>query len=145
MESDMLYNLSSEGKERQTAFFKCVKKASEATHTIVLANRKSQKAHEAIARPEKETKWTVLQEYMREYTPFINSTTTITGICAQPVDINFYHRLTLNELDYALQITIGFVYFREALRSVEKATYKNCLKKLLKQTRLFDDSILELL
>ena len=143
MESDMLYKVTSEGEKREDAFFKCVKKAADVTHTIALARAKSQKAADAIAHWDKEAKWRVLQEYMREYAPFINSTAYLTGITVQSVGIDFYNHLTLDDVNRALRTAIGFVYFKEAADSKAKDAYKACLKKLLKQTGLFDRNLLD--
>ena len=145
MESDSLYKISVENERKSNEFFKCVKKASELTHTVILARYKSKKALDAIEKQSKEEKWDVLQRYMKEYASFIRNTTILTGIYLQSVDADFYNTLTLNDLNNALRILIRFVYFREVVNSEAKSTYRGCLKKLLKRTGLFDNSVLDLL
>ena len=145
MDYDMLYKIDSENETREIEFFKCVRKAADITHTITLARSKSENAVNAINSQDLEMKRRILQMYMSEYSSFINSMTYLTGIAAQQVDIAFYNNLSSHELNHALRITIDFVYFREALKSTAQNNYKDCLKKLLKKTGLFDKRILALL
>ena len=134
------YRVDTQNQEKQSKFFECVKRAADISHTIVLAQYKSQKAKDAIATESKETKWTVLQEYIKAYRDFINKMSVLTALYVFPVDENFYNNITLPQLNQQLQIAIDFVYLREALMSAAKETYKACLKKLLKQTGLFDST-----
>ena len=48
---------------------------------------------------------------------------------------------TLDQLEYV----IGFIYAKEAVRSKEKESFLNCLKKILQQTNVFTETELELL
>ena len=87
--------------------------------------------------------WRTLQEYIGYYAGFINSMTMLTGIGLQRVNREFYDRVTAVDIEHQLQIIIGFVYAKEALDSVCRETYKQCVKKLLRQSKLFDDNELK--
>ena len=87
----------------------------------------------------------VLQEYLREYGPFINETAPFTGICLYPVDREFYNAIGVREIDQQLQIVIGIVYLKDAVHSVAKETFRECLKNLLKKSGLLTEAQLSLL
>lgn len=143
--SEMDQTIKLENQEFSVKFFECVKKAAEATHTVLQAKQKASKADSAIKSKDKEIKWTVLQEYLRKYTPFINKTTGFTGLRVYPVDMEFYNNTGLDALNRQLQTVIGIVYLNEALHSTAKEAFKQCLKKLLKQSNLPTDAQLRLI
>ena len=86
-----------------------------------------------------------LQAYLREYGPFINETTPITGVHVHPVDKEFYDTVEIREIDQQIQIVIGIVYLKDAVHSVAKESFKGCLKKQLKQSGLLTEAQLNLL
>ena len=143
--SEMDQTIKLEDQEVSIKIFECVKKAAEATHTVLQAKQKASKAASAIQATDKETKWTVLQEYLRKYAHFINKTTGFTGLRVYPVNMEFYDNMGLDALDRQLQTVIGIVYLHEALHSVATETFKQCLKKLLKQSNLLTDAQLRLI
>ncbi len=134
-----------EDQEVTVTVFECIKKAAEMTYASMQANQKASKAASAIKSKDKGTKWTVLQEYLRKYGPFINKTTCFTGLRVYSVDMEFYNSTGLDALDRQLQTVIGIVYLNEALHSTAKETFKQCLKKLLKQSNLLTDAQLRLI
>lgn len=121
------------------------KTAAEKTHTVFMAQRKSQEAVDAISSGNKATMWNTLQKYLRSYSDFINRTARITGLRLYRVDKDFYDNVTSDDIKKQLHMVIGFVYAYEAVTSAAKATFKNCLKKLLKNSGLFTDAELVLL
>lgn len=121
------------------------KKAAEMTHTVYTANQKSQKALDAIKIRDKVVMWNTLQEYLREYADFINSTSLITGLGLYRVDHKFYEQVTVEDIEKQLRIIIGYIYAREAANSAAKATFKSCLKSLMKKSGKFTDAELALL
>lgn len=121
------------------------KTAAEMTHTVYTANRKSQKAFDAIGTRNKITMWNTLQEYLREYSNFINNTSWITGLCLYHVDQNFYEQTTVEDMEKQLRIVVGYIYIHEAVSSAAKATFKACLKSLMKKSGKFTDAELALL
>ena len=129
-----------EDQEVSVKIFECVKEAAEATHAALRANQKASKAASAIKSTDKKIKWTVLQEYLREYSHFINNTTCFTGLYVYTVNMEFYNNTDLGELDRQLRTVIGIVYLNEALHSAAKETFKQCLKSLLKKNNLLTDA-----
>ena len=121
------------------------KKAAEMTHTVYTANQKSQKALGAIRIHDKVVMWNTLQEYLQEYSNFINSTSLITGLCLYKVDHRFYEQVTVEDIEKQLRIVVGYIYAREAASSAAKATFKSCLKSLMKKSCEFTDADLALL
>lgn len=143
--AEFVQKFSNHKPERDTVFLKCIKKAADITHTLATAEQKVQKADMAIGVPDKATKWSVLQEYLKQYTGFINSLTGLCGIYVYPVDQQYYEQVSEAELNRQLQTIKQFVYLREAMHSVKKDTFKQGLKKLLKDTGLFTEKELEFL
>lgn len=142
---DMNQKIDFQAQENATKMIGYVKKASEMTHTVIMAAQKASKAVSAIQTQDKSRKWTVLQEYLKEYGAFINQTSLLTGVYVYQVNAEFYAEVHLQELDRQLQTMVGIVYLKEAVRAAINATYKECLKKLLKQSGLFTEAQLNLL
>lgn len=122
-----------------------IKKAAEAVHAAKVAYNKSNAAREAITMTDKKAMWDILQQYFKEYKEFINKMTILTGYYIYSVDANFYEQCSIDDIRKQLENVIGFVYAKEALASVAKENFKQCLKKILKESKLFTDSELALL
>ena len=142
---DMDQKIDFQAQENATKMIVYVKKAAEMTHTVIMADQKASKAVSAIQTQDKSRKWAVLQEYLKEYGAFINKTTLLTGVYVYQVNAEFYAEVNLQELDRQLQIMVGIVYLKEAVRAAVSETYKECLKKQLKQSGLLNEAQLNLL
>lgn len=117
--ADFVQKLSNHEQERDTVFLKCVKKAADITHTLATADQKVRKADMAIGMSDKATKWSALQEYLKQYAEFINSLTGLSGICVYPVDQQYYEHVSEEELNRQLRTIKQFVYLREAIHSTK--------------------------
>lgn len=126
--------------EKAAKAIECIKKACEAVHVIKIARRKTEKARYALQSNEKLFIWNVLQEYLRQYKGFINSVSNYTGFVVYSVSPNFFENCTIFEIKWQLENVIACVYLKEALSSVAKDSFKQCLKKLLKSTGLFTET-----
>ena len=142
---DMDQKIDFQAQEKATKMIWYVKKAAEMTHTVIMADQKASKAVSAIQTQDKSWKWAVLQEYLKEYGAFINKTTLLTGVYVYQVNAEFYAEVNLQELDRQLQIMVGIVYLKEAVRAAVSETYKECLKKLLRTSGIFTEAQLNLL
>ncbi len=121
-------------------------KAAQETRTMISRSaKKSERACEAMKMADKEVMWGVLQEYIAQYSTFVSQMKCFTGIGIVLVDRETYEQITVDDIRDQLQISIGVVYAHEAFLSIRKETYKQCLKKLLKNSGLFSDSELKLL
>ena len=138
---DMDQKIDFQAQENATKMIGYVKKAAEITHTVIMADQKASKAVSAIQTQDKSRKWTVLQEYLKEYSLFINNTTFLTGVFVYQVNAE----VNLQELDRQLQIMVGIVYLKEAVRAAVSETYKEYLKKLLRESGIFTEAQLNLL
>jgi len=142
---EALQELQIHYEEKSLKAAELAKKAAEMTHTVYTANQKSQKALSAIKSHDKVVMWNALQEYLREYANFINSTSLITGLGLYKVDHTFYEQVIVEDIEKQLRIIIGYIYAREAANSAAKATFKACLKSLMKKSGKFTDAELALL
>ena len=142
---ETLQELQIRYEEKSLKAAEFAKKAAEMTHTVYTANQKSQKALDAIKIQDKVIMWNTLQEYLREYSNFINRTSFITGLGLYRVDHKFYEQVTVEDIEKQLRIIIGYIYTREAANSAAKATLKSCLKGLMKKSGKFTDAELPLL
>lgn len=133
-------SLNAQNDERSLEISRIFVKAANETHAVITKSEaKCSAARRSILTHDKGIMWQTLQEYIRDYADFINSMSVWTGIGLRLVDKAFYEQLSPNDVENQLQIMIGFIYAKEAMDSVLKETYKQCLKKLLKQSGLFDD------
>lgn len=142
---ETLQELQIRYEEKSLKAAEFAKKAAELTHTVITADKKSKKALDAIGTHDKATMWNTLQEYLWEYSNFINSTSLITGLCLYKVDHKFYEQVTVEDIEKQLHIITGYIYAREAANSAAKATFKSCLKSLMKKSGKFTYAELALL
>lgn len=126
-------------------FIDAIKKAAKAVHIVGNAYRKCGMAYNALSFIDKREMWEVLQLYLRKYKDFINNLTILTGCYVFNVDKNFYEQCSVEDIQRQLENIIGFVYAKEALTSTTKETFKQCLKKILKSTKMFTDTELAML
>ena len=122
-----------------------LKKSAELVHATFLAKTKSERATAAIAMTDKYAMWEILQEYYREYKGFINSLAVFTNYTIYDVENDFVEKVTAEDIRNQLNILIGFIYAKEAVNSAIKQNYKDCVKSILKKTKLFTDKELALL
>lgn len=140
-----LQQLQIQYEEKSLKVAELAKKAAKMAHTIFTAEKKSQNAYKAISSHDKSIMWNTLQKYLQEYADFINKTSRFTGLCVYRVDSEFYNRVTIIDMEKQLRIIVGYIYARDAVRSTAKTVYKECLKKLLKESGIFTDAELALL
>ena len=133
-------SFNSKNNERSLQISKILIKAADETHAVVSKSEAiCRTIRESIATHDKQTMWETLQKYIIQYADFINKISILTGIGIQKVDSGFYERVPIIEIEKQLQVIIGFIYAKEAMYSVFNKTYKQCVKKLLKQSNLFDN------
>lgn len=138
---DEFQSLNNKSNERSLEIAKILIQAAKETHAVISRSEvKCAAARSSMATHDKKIMWQTLQEYIGYYAGFINSVTALTGIGVRRVNREFYDRITAIDIENQLQIVIGFVYAKEALDSVFKKTYKQCVEKHLKHSRLFDSN-----
>jgi hypothetical protein len=120
-------------------FFECVKIAAKAINFINDIEMKCNEIENAMASNDKKYMWNVLQENLKKYRAFINSSTIFTNLEVRNVPTEFYNICTVEEIKKQLEQIICFIYDKECLDGAVKETFLSCLKKLLKKTKLFTD------
>ncbi len=136
---DEYQSFNVQNNERALEISKILIEAAKETHAVVLKSEaKCRDALDSIATHDKETMWKTLQKYIIQYADFINSISIFTGIGVQRVDSGFYERVSAAEVEKQLRNIIGFIYAKEAMESVSREAFKQCAKKLLKQSKHFD-------
>lgn len=137
---DIINELSafnSNGNEKISEFVETIKEAAEATHSFLVANEKSKKAMQAIESNDKAYMWNVLQEYLRQYTSFINNFTFLTNIQISKVSSDYYDSITTDGIAKQLQVVIQFIYVEELVNNANKSVLKNKVKSLLAKSGIF--------
>ena len=144
MTSNDFQTLNTQNNERTLEIAKILVKAAKETHAVLTKSEvKSKKARDGIATHNKDIMWCILQEYIGQYSDFINHASSFTGVGLGKVDHDFYDRITATDVENQLRIIIGFVYAKEAIDSSSKETYKQCVKKLIKKSKLFSEDELK--
>ncbi len=128
--------------ENSVKFAHLLKEAAEATHIIIRAERKALNAVRVMNSCDKQLMWNVLQAYIFEYASFIQKMAPFTGMYLIRVD---YHSVSVEYVRRQLEIMIGIIYMKEALESVAKKAFIECLKKLLKKSGLLNEHQLKYL
>ena len=130
-------------EKKVIAYCKSIIKAVELTRDVAMKSKmKSKKAYDAIDSGDKQMMWNVLQEYLHNYPKL---TATAYGVYICRVDANFYDSITEDDISEQLKIVIALIYLNEAQKSVAHEKIKSCLKKILKQSKVFSDKEIELL
>lgn len=139
-------NFSNDQDIKKTeAIADALKRAAERAHTVFSAKAKSERALFAIKLTDKYSMWEILQEYYGEYKDFINSLSGFTNYTIYSVEKDFVEKISADDIRNQLRILVGFIYAKEAITSAAKQTYKDCVKRILKGTKLFTDKELALL
>ena len=125
--------------DKTEKYYESIVKACEKLHVVAVAMKKSEKARNILKSEDKMAIWNVLQEYLREYADFINSHKRLTGMEVYKVDKNYFETITLTELKRQVKGAIAFVYLKEAMITIAKETFKQCLKSVLKETKMFSE------
>ena len=122
-----------------------IKKAFEQTHTVSLAMQKYQGIEELIRVGNKKEIWDMLQEYLRQNASFINQFTWLTNLEVYKASPDYYDSVSVAELITQLRIAFRFSIMRDAFNARAKVTFKEKLKKMLLDSRLFTKEELRLL
>ena len=134
-------SFNAQNNEQPLEISKILIKAAKETHAVITKSEaKCRAAYNSISTHSKEIMWQTLQEYIRDYSDFINSMSAWTGIELQRVDRTRYEQFSPKDIENQLKIIIGFVYAKDAIDSVANEAYKQCLKKLLMQSGRFDNN-----
>lgn len=134
---------NSDSNKKIEIFAETLEKAADLVHMANRARAKSEKAIYAMRLTDKYAMWKILQEYYAEYRNFINSLSGFTGYTIYDVENNFVEKITDEDIRRQLKLLIGFIYAKEAVNTAAKQTYKECVKKILKKTKMFTDKELD--
>ena len=122
-------------------FEKCVVKAVEKTHTIAdTAEKKCKQARMAMESGNLDVMRNTIQQYIYQYG---QDWSRFRGIQIQLVDGDTYARLCDADLIQQLHCIITLVYKDTALKTVNKEAFRECVKSLLKQSKVFTDKELD--
>ena len=136
-------NLIYADEEKVLTFCKNIVKAVEKTREVAAKSKMiCRKAYDALALKDKQTMWNVLQEYLHKYSQLF---TIANGVQLKRVDVNFYEKITEDDVAKQLKIVIGLMYLNEAKHCAGKEAVKDCFKKLLKQSGIFSDREIDVL
>ena len=139
----MEYFYKDSNNDKTQAIADALKKAAELVHVTFLAKTKSKRAIAATKLTDKYEMWYILQNYYKDYRGFINSLTVFTQYAIYDVENGFVEKVTPEDIRKQLNILIGFIYAKEAVNSAIKQNYKDCVKRILKDTKLFTDKELD--
>ena len=141
---DEFQSLNAQNNKRSLEIAEILIKAAKETHAVIVKSEaQCTVIKSSILTHDKETMWRTLQEYIGHYAGFISNMSTLTGIGIQQVNREFYEHVTVADIENQLQVIIGFIYAKEAVNGVFKETYRQCVKKLLKRSKLFEDNELK--
>ncbi len=141
--STMNATIQSHDNSQSVEYVKLIVKTSKETHAMnSSAQRKAQRLVLAKKSSERTDKIQVLQTYINDYRQFIESTSQITGLRVCHISIEDILKI---DLDEQLSIMEGIVYLKEALNSKVKIVFKQCLRKLMKQSGFFTEAQLDVI
>ena len=133
--------IQSQYADKVEQFEKCVVKAAKLTHTIAnTAERKCKQARMAMESDNLDVMRNTIQQYIYQYG---QDWTRFRGVQIQLVDGDTYAQLSAADLIQQLHCIITLIYKDTALKTVNKEAFRECVKSLLKQSKLFTDKELD--
>ena len=133
--------IQSQYADKVAQFEKCVVKAAEKTHTIAdTAERKCKQARIAMASGNLDVMRNAIQQYIYQYG---QDWTRFRDVQIQLVDGDTYAQLSAADLIQQLHCIISLVYKDTAWRTVNKGVFRECVKSLLRQSKMFTDKELD--
>ena len=131
--------IQSQYADKVEQFEKCVVKAAKLTHTIAdTAEKKCKQARMAMEWGNLDVMRNTIQQYIYQYGQDWSR-----GIQIQLVDGDTYAQLSAIDLIQQLHCIITLVYKDTALKTVNKEAFRECVKSLLKQSKVFTDKELD--
>lgn len=143
MNQEQLLSMNTNQNEKVANLVEIIKKAANATHTLLKAAGKCKKAWNAIESGDKVTMLKALQEYYQEYAAFINRYSHITNVRIYRVPLDYYDSVTTDKLAAELQMVTKFIYIKELSEYGAKSALKEKAKKMLKNSGIFTDAELK--
>ena len=127
--------IQSQYADKVEQFEKCVVKAAKLTHTIAdTAEKKCERARTAMESGNLDVMRNTIQQYIHQYG---QDWTRFRGVQIQLVDGDTYAQLSAADLIQQLHCIITLVYKDTALKTVNKEAFRECVKSLLKQSKMF--------
>lgn len=133
--------IQSQYADKVEQFEKCVVKAAKLTHAIAdTAEKKCKQARMAMESGNIDVMRNTIQQYICQYG---QDWSRFRDVRIQFVDGNTYAQLSAVDLIQQLHCVITLVYKDTALKTVNKEAFQECVKSLLKQSKMFTDKELD--
>ena len=122
-------------------FEKCIIKAAKAAHSLAdTAEKKCGQAWAALESGNIDVMRNTIQQYISRYG---QNWARFRGVQIQRIDGYTYAQLSAADLVQQLHCIIALVYEDTGLKSVSKEAFRECAKRLLKQSKIFTDKELD--
>ena len=133
--------IQSQYADKVEQFEKCVVKAAKLTHAIAdTAEKKCKQARMAMESGNIDVMRNTIQQYICQYG---RDWSRFRDVRIQLVDGNTYAQLSAVDLIQQLHCVITLVYKDTVLKTVNKEVFRECVKSLLKQSKMFTDKELD--
>lgn len=133
--------IQSQYADKVEQFEKCVVKAAKLTHAIAdTAEKKCKQARMAMESGNIDVMRNTIQQYICQYG---RDWSRFRDVRIQLVDGNTYAQLSAVDLIQQLHCVITLVYKDTTLKTVNKEVFRECVKSLLKQSKMFTDKELD--
>ena len=133
--------IQSQYADKVEQFEKCVVKAAKLTHAIAdTAEKKCKQARMAMESGNIDVMRNTIQQYICQYG---RDWSRFRDVRIQLVDGNTYAQLSAVDLIQQLHCVITLVYKDTAFKTVNKEVFRECVKSLLKQSKMFTDKELD--
>ena len=133
--------IQSQYADKVEQFEKCVVKAAKLTHAIAdTAEKKCKQARMAMESGNIDVMRNTIQQYICQYG---QDWSRFRDVRIQLVDGNTYAQLSAVDLIQQLHCVITLVYKDTALKTVNKEAFRECVKSMLKQSKMFTDQELD--
>jgi hypothetical protein len=120
---------------------KCIIKAAKAAHSLAdTAEKKCGQAWAALESGNMDVMRNTIQQYISRYG---QDWAHFRGVQIQRIDGYTYAQLPAADLVQQLHCIIALVYEDTGLKSVSKEAFRECAKRLLKQSKTFTDKELD--
>ena len=129
MEKQQYVNINNDEKSFVVAG--AIKTAAELVHCYNTFQAKTKKIDDVLCLEDKEILWQTLQEYLKEYGAFINSTTAITGFYIYQASGEQYNAMTVTNIKMQLRQLKKILMSKEILNSICQKFFEEYFTRFL--------------
>ena len=141
--TDFPYQQFQQPNEKTLELVRLIQIAAREIHAYLAAETECRELRDAQRLCDKDGMWRVMQQHMRKHQQQLQNYGQMIGVTVIPVDQASYDRMTIQDVRNQIDLLIGAIYAIRIIKTSQK-TFKECLRKLMKNSGKFTKQEIEL-